>query len=75
MRVRCHLREIRGRRALRDLAEDARINRGTLSLIERGRLLPADKQIESLERAYGRPIGEWYDWRGPLVPVEMDAAA
>ena len=62
MRVPCHLREIRERAQLgiRDIAETSGINRGTLSMLELGRMLPKDDQIPALERAYGKPIQEWY---------------
>lgn len=60
MRVRCVLREIRGRRSVRELETLSGINRGTLSQIERGRLLPLDEHIPALERAYGKPAHTWY---------------
>lgn len=60
MRVRCHLRELRGKRSLRELAEAAGINHGTLSQIERGRMLPADGQLYAIGKAYGAPPTEWY---------------
>jgi transcriptional regulator with XRE-family HTH domain len=60
VKVRCYLREIRGRRPLRDLAEASGVNRGTLSTIELGRRLPKDEEIEPLEQAYGQPFEHWY---------------
>lgn len=60
MRVRCYLREIRGRRSLRTIAERADVNRGTLSAIETGRTLPKDAWIEGMEAAYGAPYEDWY---------------
>lgn len=60
MKVRCYLREIRGRRPLKEIAAAAEVNHGTLSMIERGRLLPKDEWIEPLEAAYGQPFERWY---------------
>jgi transcriptional regulator with XRE-family HTH domain len=62
MRLRCRMREVRTfeRKGLREVAEQAGINRGTLSFIEQGRLLPLDEQIPALEQAYGRPIEQLY---------------
>lgn len=60
MRVRCYLREIRGRRSLRAIAETSGINRGSLSTIERGTRLPTDDQVEQLEQAYGVPFEQMY---------------
>jgi transcriptional regulator with XRE-family HTH domain len=60
MRVRCHLREFRGKRSLRDVAEQVGINHGMLSQIERGRVLPRDDQIPALEQVYGEPHERWY---------------
>jgi transcriptional regulator with XRE-family HTH domain len=59
--LRCHLREIRGKRPLSELEAETGINRGTLSHLERGRQLPLDKHVPDLERAYGAPRTEWYD--------------
>lgn len=71
MRVRCHLREIRGKRSLRDVAELAGVNRGLLSSIERGRSLPPDHWLEPLERAYGEPRTKWWPEETLLV-LEYD---
>ena len=60
MKLRSYMREIRGRRSLRDLADAAGVNRGTLSLIELGRQLPKDDWVEGIERAYGAPLEQWY---------------
>ena len=60
MKARCYLRTIRGRRSLAQLAALAGINKGTLSMIERGRMLPKDAWIEAMENAYGVPFEEWY---------------
>lgn len=60
MRLVCHLREIRGRRSIREISEAAGLNRGMLSSIERGRALPTDKWLEPLERAYGAPRTQWW---------------
>ena len=69
MHLRCSLRDLRGTRGLRALEAETGISRAYLSLIERGKLLPPDRLIEPLERAYGAPIEEWY-W--PLA-IEKDA--
>lgn len=80
MRVRCRLREIRenlprkpdGKRlALSDLAERSGVSAGVLSQIERGVMLPPDRQLAALEEAYGAPIQEWYSPRA-LVVLEAD---
>jgi transcriptional regulator with XRE-family HTH domain len=62
VRLSCTFREIRRleRTSLGAISEIAGIHRGTLSLIERGRLLPTDEQIPGLELAYGRPIETLY---------------
>ena len=60
MRLRCTLRHIRGDQPIRDFAEQTGVHRGTLSMIELGRLLPTDEQIPLLEAAYGVPFEDWY---------------
>jgi transcriptional regulator with XRE-family HTH domain len=60
MHVVCHLRATRGKRPMREIEKLAGIHRGTLSMIERGKLLPTEEQIEALERAYGVPLHEMY---------------
>ena len=60
MRVRCRLRDLRGDRSLREVAEAAGVNRGELSKIENGRLLPRDEWLERIEQAYGAPPHDWY---------------
>ena len=74
MNVRCYLREYRERQdvGLRTFAERLNINAGRLSELERGQAFPHDDLIPRLEEAYAHPVSEWYDWRGPLVVVEMD---
>ena len=67
MTVACHLRALRGERSLRQVAEEAGVNRGLLSEIERGLRLPPDSWIEPLERTYGVPVEQWYDRRTLLV--------
>jgi transcriptional regulator with XRE-family HTH domain len=73
MRVRCNLRTIRERMprkpngdpvSLRDIEAVAGVSPGVLSQIERGVMLPADRQIAGLEQAYGAPVTDWY---GPAV--------
>lgn len=72
MHVRCHLRTIRERMprkpdgepvSLRDIEKLAGVSAGVLSQIERGVMLPPDRQVAQLEDAYGRPIEEWYEPR------------
>lgn len=60
MRLPCLLRVHRGDRKLRDLADQAGINAGDLSRIERGIMLPSDELVPALEDAYGVPWGLWY---------------
>lgn len=60
MRVRCFLRDIRGRRSLRDLEASSGVNRGDLSKFERGVAFPLDKDVPAIEEAYGRPLVDWY---------------
>jgi transcriptional regulator with XRE-family HTH domain len=78
--VRCRLREIRERMprkedgtaiSLRDIEQYAKVSPGVLSQIERGVMLPPDRQIEQLEHAYGAPIEDWYDAR-TLVVLQAD---
>lgn len=74
MRVRCHLRDIRGVRSLRSIADAAGINPGQLSMVEQGKTLPKDDEIPRLVEAYGAPFTKWYP---PLVlaAVEVDDSA
>lgn len=74
MRVRCLLREIRGPRPLRHVADDAGINPGMLSRIEQGVALPKDDEIRRLAAAYGAPFTSWYP---PLVlaAIEVEDSA
>lgn len=74
MRLRCKLRVLRGEKTLKAISEQTGINRGTLSLIELGRLLPTDEQVEPLEQAYGIPFDAWYT-RRTLAVIEEDEAA
>jgi transcriptional regulator with XRE-family HTH domain len=47
------LRELRGTRKLKDVAAEAGVHYAYLSQLEHGRLLPRDKWIPGIERAYG----------------------
>lgn len=60
MRVACRLREIRGDRALADVARRAGVHAAELSKIERGLALPRDEWVPRLELAYRAPRAEWY---------------
>lgn len=71
MRLACHLRTIRGKRSLRDIAEASGVDRGTLSRIERGQQLPTgEEQLEKIEAAYGSPVEDWYSRRALLALQE-----
>jgi transcriptional regulator with XRE-family HTH domain len=72
MHLRCRLREFRGRRTLREVAAVSGLPVSLLSQLERGRMVPTDAEIRQLEPAYGRLLRDWYDWRGPLLVVDMD---
>jgi transcriptional regulator with XRE-family HTH domain len=61
VRLPCRLREIRGRRKIKELAEDSGIAAATLRLIESGRQLPLDKHVAPMEQAYGQPFERWYE--------------
>ena len=67
MRVTCMMRGLRGDRSLTEVEDETGINRGTLSQIERGILLPLDRHVVILERVYG-PRAGWYP---PEVLVEL----
>lgn len=73
MRLRCHLREFRGDRTLRDIAAltGGEVSAGLLSEIERGRRLVPDEHVTALERAYGHELHDWYEPRTLLV-LETD---
>lgn len=72
--ITCYFREARGERSLTDVERASGINRGTLSLIEHGRLLPTDKQVEPLELAYGWPITRLYSPLALLAAQEDEDA-
>jgi transcriptional regulator with XRE-family HTH domain len=69
MRLRCHLREARGKRSIREIAAESGIDRGSLSQIERGQRLPLDDQVRAIERVYGIARTEFYDANGTLAIV------
>jgi hypothetical protein len=76
VRVICHLREIRGKRGMREISEAAGddkggFNRGTLSMLERGRMLPKDEWVPRLEHAYGAPVTQWYP-AAVLLVIQAD---
>lgn len=74
MRLVCYLREIRGDRSIREISEASGVHRGTLSKLENGKLVPLEKEIAPLERAYGKPIEQWYSARSLLALQEEEAA-
>jgi len=75
MRLTTHLRTIREERGLtiREAEEQTGIARGTLSQLERGVLLPLDKQVPKLEIVYG-PSVDWYSRLAGLALQEDEAA-
>lgn len=64
MRLRCHLREIRGDRTIAEIARSARVPEAELSKVERGLEVPRDEWVGPLEQAYGATLDQWYP---PLV--------
>lgn len=72
MRLLVSLREARGDRTLKALADQAGVSQGELSKIERGIALARDEQIPDLEAAYGLPVEHWYSRRALLALVEDD---
>jgi transcriptional regulator with XRE-family HTH domain len=71
LKLRCKLRSVRGERTLREIATASGVAIPTLSQLERGRLLPRDREIEPLERAYGVPFEAWFSPR-TLTAMEED---
>jgi transcriptional regulator with XRE-family HTH domain len=59
VRIRSHLRELRGTRPISVAAEETGLNKGVLSMIERGRQLPTDAEALALAPFYG-PAASWY---------------
>lgn len=71
MRLRCHLREFRGKRTLKEIAAGSGVSMSVLSQLERGRMVPTDQEVTALEREYGQPVESWYPPR-TLVAFEGD---
>jgi transcriptional regulator with XRE-family HTH domain len=73
VKLRCALRPLREAQglSLREMSERTGINHGTLSQLEKGRLLPSDPQLPTLEGAYGEPVEAWYSAR-VLVELQDD---
>ena len=71
MRVACYLIEIRGKRKQADISRATGIHTASISQIERGIMLPFDRDIEKLEKAYGAPVTDWYPPR-TLLALESD---
>jgi hypothetical protein len=65
VKVRCHLRGIRGDRSLTMIVDElppgTGLSKGLLSLLERGRWFCTDAQRVELEIAYGARAERWYD--------------
>jgi transcriptional regulator with XRE-family HTH domain len=75
VRLVCHLRRARGDRTLATMSELSGVLASELSRIETGRLLPADRQIAGLERAYGiTRLEMWSDWALLAVLPDEEAA-
>ncbi len=72
MKLHCKLRDLRGDRSLRHVAETAGISSGVLSQIEQGRALPRDRDLERLEAVYGAPVEQWYSPRTLVAMREED---
>ena len=70
MRVRCYLREIRGGRSLRSVAEEAGVQPGKLSMIERGESFPTDDELARLVAAYRAGVVDWYP---PVVLLAIES--
>ena len=68
MRVRCYLPILRGERTIASIAKLTGINAGTLSRLENGVMLPADRDLDALQAEYG-PIADWYP---PLVLLALE---
>jgi transcriptional regulator with XRE-family HTH domain len=60
VRVVCHLRELRGKRTLAELAEASGVAAAVLSQLERGIMLPRGEWLYGLGMAYGAPPTKWY---------------
>jgi transcriptional regulator with XRE-family HTH domain len=76
MHVPCNLRTLRGKRPITEIEQASGVHRGTLSMLERGRLFPTEKQIDGLERAYGVAVHEfWPPYVLAVLDREVDEAA
>ena len=64
MRLANTLRETRGKRTMKQISQATGIPMPYLSDLERGARLPKDEWVARLESAYGKPIGELYDFWG-----------
>lgn len=71
MRLTCHLRELRGKRTLADLAAASGVAAAHLSQIERGIMLPRDDQLYAIGMAYGAAPTQWYSEIG-LLAIQED---
>lgn len=60
MRLPTNLHEIRGKRTVKEIAEASGLNPATIRQIEQGRLVPLERHIGPLEKAYGEPVASWY---------------
>jgi transcriptional regulator with XRE-family HTH domain len=68
----CHLREHRGTRKLREIAEQTGISVPTLSMLERGRMVPTDTELTTLANVLKTPWWSLWESDGRFVAVEPD---
>jgi transcriptional regulator with XRE-family HTH domain len=73
MHLQTNLPEIRGKRAIKEIAEASGINPATIRQVEAGTLVPREKHIGPLEAAYGAALEAWYSPRA-LLALQEDAA-
>lgn len=77
MRVATNLRAIRAAAdlSLREVTDVVGIAPGTLSMLERGRQLPADDQVAALELVYGPSETWWPDNVRALLQFDREDGA
>ncbi len=76
MRVACTLRPARHAQdfSIRKAEELTGVPRGTLSQIERGRVIPTDDQAAAIERVYGVDRHDFYEFAGTEPLIKGDDA-
>lgn len=60
MHLNTFLPKIRGDRSVQEIADASGVHQATVRQIEQGKLIPREKHVEPLERAYGKPWTAWY---------------